>query len=357
MGDAATIAEAQNATLTTVLNQLWGEDRCAVAISDAPDVDIIGPTSIQKWAASYCCDHPREADRIVIGGSAAMLTRAVILLLPAMVHGSGALDGKRVLITGGGRGIGRAMATICAREGASHVAVLARSAGELEDVTATADEHGTKFLARTVDVTEDIDVDAAIAELASDMGGIDVLINNAGNSCTKAAMHEQSAAEFRALLDLNVVAVLSVTSAVLRHAMLGQNAGHIINVSSRAGKIGIANMGPYVASKFAVEGLTATLAEELKDRPQIRVNSISPGMVNTRAFPKAPGRPGVRPAESVREGLLAILRSGRSGTYLHVDEYDTAMAAGLPDLALKPINEPSFDAACAAASSQSTKED
>ena len=80
-------------------------------------------------------------------------------------------------------------------------------------------------------------------------------------------------------------------------------------------------------------------------------------MVNTRAFPKAPGRPGVRPAESVREGLLAILRSGRSGTYLHVDEYDTAMAAGLPDLALKPINEPSFDAACAAASSQSTKED
>ena len=52
MGDAATIAEAQNATLTTVLNQLWGENRCAVAISDAPDVDI-GPTSIQKWAASY----------------------------------------------------------------------------------------------------------------------------------------------------------------------------------------------------------------------------------------------------------------------------------------------------------------
>ena len=178
------------------------------------------------------------------------------------------------------------------------------------------------------------------------MGGIDVLVNNAGNSCTKALLHQQSAAEFRALLDLNVVAVASVTSSVLRHAMLSQKSGHIINISSRAGKLGIANMGPYVASKFAVEGITATLAEELKGS-EILVNSISPGMVDTRAFPKAPGRPGVRSAESIREGLLALLASGRSGTYLHVDEYDTAVAAGAPDKALKAINEPTFEASCA----------
>jgi 3-oxoacyl-[acyl-carrier protein] reductase len=267
------------------------------------------------------------------------------LLLPTLMHASrSALQGKRVLVTGGGRGIGRAIAVICASEGASHVALLARSEDELKDSAGAVEEHGARALVRSVDVTSD-ELDSVIEALASEMGGIDILVNNAGNSCTKAPVHKQSAAEFRALLELNVVAVASVSSSVLRHAMLAQSSGHIINISSRAGKLGIANSGPYVASKFAVEGLTATLAEELKGT-EIVVNSISPGMVDTRAFPKAPGRPGVRTAESIRDGLLAVLSSGRSGTYLHVDEYDAAVAAGEPEKALKPINEPTFEPSC-----------
>ena len=129
--------------------------------------------------------------------------------------------------------------------------------------------------------------------------------------------------------------------------MLQRGEGRIINVSSRAGKLGIASMGPYVATKFAVEGLTATLAAELaKEAPGILVNSISPGMVDTAAFPKAPGRPGVRSAESIRDGFLHVLSSGRTGHYLHVDEWDMAVAAGQPDAALKPINELTFSVAC-----------
>ena len=100
-----------------------------------------------------------------------------------------------------------------------------------------------------------------------------------------------------------------------------------------------------VASKFAVEGLTATLAAEARaGSTGVRVNSISPGMVDTASFPKAPGRPGVRTAESVRDGLLyLLLGSGdASGTYLHVDEYDQALAAAKPEAALKPIDEEAF---------------
>ena len=147
-----------------------------------------------------------------------------------------------------------------------------------------------KVECRLADVTDEASVDEAVRDIASAFGGIDILINNAGAGCSKGPLHEQSAEAFRALLDLNVVAVMSTSSAVLRHAMLGQGKGHIINISSKAGKVGLANMGPYVASKFALEGLTATLAAELAET-EIQVNSISPGMVDTKAFPKAPGRP------------------------------------------------------------------
>ena len=154
------------------------------------------------------------------------------------------------------------------------------------------------MVTRAADVTDEGAIEEAVASIAEEMGGIDVLINNAGGACSKGPLHEQSAADFRSLLDLNVVSVMLVSSAVLRNSMLQQKSGHIINISSRAGKLGLPSMGPYVASKFAVEGLTATLAAELQTGG-IRVNSISPGMVDTQSFPKAPGRPGVRTAESI----------------------------------------------------------
>jgi 3-oxoacyl-[acyl-carrier protein] reductase len=268
-------------------------------------------------------------------------TMLSLLLLSLADSAASRLSGQSVLVTGGGRGIGRAIALFCAEVGA-RVAILARTLPELQAVSEEAkQQHGAEMYTITADVTAEHEVEAAVAAVAAELGGVDILVNNAGGASTKAPLHEQSSADVRALLELNVVGVHAVSSAVLRHCMLPAKRGRIINISSRAGKVGLPNMGPYVASKFAVEGLTASMAAELREAG-VTVNSISPGMVDTRSFPKAPGRPGVRSAESVKDGFFALLESGRSGVYLHVDELDEAAAAGQPDAALKPIDEPTF---------------
>jgi NAD(P)-dependent dehydrogenase (short-subunit alcohol dehydrogenase family) len=181
-----------------------------------------------------------------------------------------------------------------------------------------------------------------VQSVVKEWGGIDILINNAGGGqAVQGPAETLQADDLRRLLDLNVVAVHSVTSSVLQQGML-TNGGRIVNISSRAGKKGLPNISFYVVSKFALEGYTATLAAELADK-NVLVNSLSPGMVDTQSFPKAPGKEGVRTAESVRDGLMTILGSGMTGHYLHVDELDQVRAKGLDDaVALKPINEDTF---------------
>ena len=149
----------------------------------------------------------------------------------------GLLQGSRVLITGGGRGIGRAIALICAEEGAD-VAIVSRT---IHEVRAVAEEirqrFGTRALPLCADVTDEVQVAGAVSEAVSCFGGIDVLVNNAGAGCDKLPGHQQSADAFRRLLDINVVSALIVSSQVLNKCMLSQKAGSIINVSSRAGKV------------------------------------------------------------------------------------------------------------------------
>merc|ERR1711966_477409 len=158
---------------------------------------------------------------------------------------------------------------------------------------------------------------------------------------TKGHLETLSADDLRSLLDLNVVGVHSVTSAVLRHGMLSSG-GRIINISSRAGKVGLPNASHYCASKFALEGMSAALAEEVKDQG-IEVNTLSPGMVDTRSFPKPVGKKGVRSATSVEDSLFVLLEQGITGHYIHADELDEARAKGLDDkVALKPIREALF---------------
>lgn len=255
------------------------------------------------------------------------------------------LAGQRVLVTGAGRGIGRAIAVVCAQEGAKNVAITSRTRTELEESSdlMKQQQDDVNVLIQVADVTNKDQVESMVKTVVKEFGGIDVLINNVGGSqATKGPMEMLDSEDLLNLLNLNVVSVHLVTSAVLRQTMLQNGSGRIVNISSRAGKVGLPNYSFYCASKFALEGLTASLAEELKDK-NVRVNTLSPGMVNTRSFPKPDGKPGVRSAESVRDGLLCVLNSNVTGHYLHVDELDQARERGLDDsAALKPIREPLF---------------
>ncbi|KAL9187052.1 hypothetical protein ACHAXT_010772 [Thalassiosira profunda] len=250
---------------------------------------------------------------------------------------------QRVLVTGAGRGIGRAIALICSRHGAK-VAITSRTRSELEETSAiaTSDDvkDSTPMRIHVADVTNVSQVEDTVKSIVKEWGGIDILINNAGGAQqSKGPLESLPSDDLRSLLDLNVVGVHAVTSAVLRHAMLPAGSGRIVNISSRAGKVGLPTMSAYCASKFALEGMTAALAEEVKDKG-IEVNTLSPGMVNTRSFPKPEGRKGVRSAESIEDSLFALLEGGVTGHYVHADELDEARAKGLADsAALKPIRE------------------
>ena len=274
------------------------------------------------------------------------------------------LAGQRVLVTGAGRGIGQAIAQLCHEQGAN-VAICARTATQLQETAQQLtwappssekpeydDDDNEKVpslrrvLSYTVDVTQPDQVKDMVTSIVQTWGGIDVLINNAGRGqAHKGNLTELSSSDFTDLLQLNVVAVHTVTAAVVPYMKEASSSSlcQIINVSSKAGKVGLPNMSHYVASKFAVEGLTASWASELQSH-NIRVNSISPGMVNTVSFPKPSGRPGVRTAASIADGLFLLLaHSNVTGCYVHVDELDLVRSRGLPDeRALKSINEVNF---------------
>ena len=264
---------------------------------------------------------------------------------PAMAMSSTRLANQRVLVTGAGRGIGRAIALICSRSGAK-VAITSRTRSELEEtasLAAAAAKDSPPIQIYVADVTNISQVEDTVASICDQWGGIDILINNAGGSqLIKGPLETLSSDDLRSILDLNVVAVHAVTSAVLRRTMLPAGSGKIVNISSRAGKVGLPFYSHYCASKFALEGMTAALAEELKGKG-IECNTLSPGMVNTKSFPKPEGKPGVRSAESVEESLFALLEGGVTGHYVHADELDEARAKGLEvKVALKPIREAIF---------------
>ena len=185
------------------------------------------------------------------------------------------LEDRVALVTGGGRGIGRAIALAFAREGA-HVAVTARTRDELEAVAADVRTLGRKAVALPADVAERAQVDEAVRLAAEALGPVQVLVNNAGIAVS-AKLVDTDDATWERHLRVNLTAAFYASRAVLP-GMLAARWGRIINVASSAARQGYPYVAAYVASKHGLLGLTRALALEVV-QTGVTVNAICPGYV------------------------------------------------------------------------------
>lgn len=187
------------------------------------------------------------------------------------------LQGKKVLITGGGKGIGRAVAVALAQEGAD-IALIGRSEGPLQEVVAALAGTGVKAAYAIADVGVMEEVDKAVATLTQQLGSIDILINNAGIAAFGGFM-DLTPAQWEDIIRVNLLGVYYVTRAVLPD-MIARKSGDIINISSTAGQRGAPLTSAYSASKFGLLGLTESLMLEVR-KHNIRVSALTPSTIAT----------------------------------------------------------------------------
>lgn len=187
------------------------------------------------------------------------------------------LKGKKAIITGAGKGIGRETALALAKEGVS-LGLLARTEEDLKKVAAEVKEDGVEVAIATADVSSNEQVTTAIDTLLSELGSVDILINNAGIAKFGGFM-ELEVEEWERIIQVNLLGMYYVTRAVLPK-MIEQKSGDIINLSSTAGEKGGPVTSAYSASKFGVLGLTESLAMEAR-KHDIRVTALTPSTVVT----------------------------------------------------------------------------
>ncbi len=187
------------------------------------------------------------------------------------------LAGKVALVTGASSGIGEATALALAAEGAS-VAIAARRLDRLEDLARRIQDNGGKVMAIALDVAEEEQVNKAIETIQSKLGRIDILVNNAGVMLLS-AVDGADTKEWRQMVDVNLLGLMYATHAVLP-VMKNQGGGHIVNISSVAGRFSFNNCAVYNATKFGVNGFSDALRQEVS-RDKIRVTIVEPGVVDT----------------------------------------------------------------------------
>jgi NAD(P)-dependent dehydrogenase (short-subunit alcohol dehydrogenase family) len=193
------------------------------------------------------------------------------------------LRGASALVTGGGRGIGRAIAVALGGAGAA-VTVVSRTRRELEDTARAVEQAGGRAAVHAGDIRRREDCEAAVARAVEAHGGLQVLVNNAGIG-SHGTIAETSDEQWSDVLDTNVGAAFRLTRAALPH--LAKRGGHVFMISSLAGKNAIAGMAAYCASKAALDHFTECLMLEVRHQG-VRVTTIAPGSVDT-SFGRDPG--------------------------------------------------------------------
>jgi short-subunit dehydrogenase len=252
--------------------------------------------------------------------------------------------GRVALVTGASSGIGAATARAFAAAGL-RVALCARRKDRLEQLAADLTTQGAEATAHAVDVTDALAVRAVVDEVAARWGRLDVLVNNAGRGFS-ATLEQTTAEELRALMELNVVAVLGATQAALP-IMRRQGSGHIINVSSVVGRRAVPYRAAYSATKFALGALSEALRVELTGTG-IAVTLVYPIRTAGTEFheaevQKARWRPmgPVQSAERVARAILSCVRRPRLEVYpywpVRILAVMSVIAPGLLDRGMRRV--------------------
>ncbi len=211
------------------------------------------------------------------------------------------LAGQTALVTGGSKGIGRAICLALAREGAN-VVIAARHENEIKDTVNKLKAMKSESLAIQADVRNEEDVRRLISTIIDKCGRLDILINNAGVACKK-RLEETTLEEYEKMMDTNLKGVFLCTKYAIPYLKESKN-GKIINISSVGGIHGLPEFSIYCASKFGVNGITESIASELIG--EIKVYSVCPGAVDTDMYMSIySDRPRLKP-ENIAEKVLEL---------------------------------------------------
>ena len=212
------------------------------------------------------------------------------------------LQGKCALVTGGSRGIGRAVCLELARQGARVAVNYAGNAAAAEETVKACQDLGAEAFAIQADVADAAACDAMVKEVLARFGRVDILVNNAGVT-RDGLMLTMKESDWDTVLDTNLKGAFQCMKAVYR-PMMKQKYGRVVNLSSIVGVRGNAGQANYAASKAGLIGLTKSLAKELAAR-NVTVNAVAPGFIDTDMTAALP--------EKAREAMLASIPMGRLG--------------------------------------------